>query len=100
MLAYLIVGVVTGIVTSLITRSQTTGQLEEFFDLLRTPVSAEEAANPGYDVLYNAGARDRVIRIGEFQFPVPSTIGVAGFLGAWALVFGLVYGTKWLSTML
>ena len=99
-LTYLTVGVLTGIVTAFVTQPQTTGQLEKFFDLLRTPVTEEEARLSGYSTPWNQGPKDRVVRFWGFQFPVPSFLGVFGFIGAWGLVFSVVYGTKWLSTLL
>jgi len=100
MLLHIAVGVVAGVVTSLMSQQQTDAQLDEFFNLLRAPVSEEEVDGAPCIIPYNQPVRERVIRLGNFQFVRPSMLGIGGFLVTWGLVFVIVYGTKWLSTML
>ena len=100
MLIYIAVGVASGVTTSLLSRPQTTGQMEEFFTLLRAPVTGAEVDVSPCIIPYNQPLRDPVIRLGEFQFPRPTRLGITGFVGVWVLVLVIVYGTKWFSTIL
>ena len=97
--SYLSMGVITGIATSLTTPPQGEEQLDSFFQLLRAPVSPDEAKAAPCVVPYNQPVREPVIEFAGFQFPRPSRIGVVGFVVAWLLVFAIVGATKWLSTV-
>jgi Na+/proline symporter len=97
--SYLSLGVVTGVLTSLLTAPQSDEQLDDFFALLRAPVSPDEAAADPCVVPYNQPVREPVIEFAGFLFPRPSRTGVVGFVVAWILVFAIVGVSKWLSTV-
>lgn len=98
-LSYLSAGLVAGVITSLLTRPQPEEQLDEFYTLLRTPITPGEEVNAPCTVPPDVTIREPVIEIGQFQFPRPTRIGVIGFVVAWILVLAIVGATWWLSTI-
>lgn len=98
-ICYLSAGVIAGIVTSLVTAPQSPQQLDRFFTLLRTPVREGEVVIEPCTVPENNPERENVIELAGFQFPVPTKLGVGGFIVAWLLVFAIVGLTKVLSVV-
>ena len=98
-ICYLGAGVVGGVLTALLTPPEEEEKLNTFFTLLRTPVKADEEV-PGPCMLpVNNTEQEPVIRIGGFQFPKPTRLGVGGFVIAWILVLIIVGFTKLLSML-
>ena len=98
-LIFVMTAIIVGVITSLATRPNAGDQLDGFFDLLRTPVQADEADAAPCVVPHNNNVREKVIAFAGFQFPRPTLLGVGGFVVAWILVFTIVGVTKWLSTV-
>ncbi|MEZ6130888.1 MAG: hypothetical protein R3C59_19635 [Planctomycetaceae bacterium] len=96
-IVYLGAGVVAGVVTSLVTEPQSPQQLDSFFALMRTPVQEGEVVLIPCVVPEDNKVREPVIEFADFQFPMPTKLGVYGFVIAWLLVFAIVAVTKGLS---
>ena len=98
-ICYLGAGVLGGVITALLTPPEEEEKLNTFFTLLRTPVKEDEEL-PGPCMLpTNNAEQEPVIRLGGFQFPQPTRLGVGGFVIAWILVLIIVGFTKLLSTL-
>jgi hypothetical protein len=82
MLFYLWAGLVGGIAVSLLTRPVEEGKLENFYALLRTPVvPGEQVATPcTLPEGARVPARRNLFANTELEIPVPSAVGVIGFV--------------------
>ncbi len=92
MIFYLAGGCLTGILVSLITKPVDSGKLEHFYALLRTPVEpGEEVPAP---CTLPAGAvvpeKRNLFPNTSLEIPIPSRIGIIGFLGGWLCVAAIV----------
>ena len=97
MLAYLTAGFAGGIVVSLCSRKSDPGQLDRFYELLRTPVQADEVIEEPCTLPAGVIAPPRRVLFASnnLEIPVPSRRAVAGFVVGWLLVFGIIGGV-WL----
>ena len=97
MLAYLTAGFAGGILVSLFTRRTDKSQLDRFYELLRTPVLANEVIEKPCTLPSGVrpGPRHVVFPSSQLEIPIPSRQAVSGFLAGWLLVAGIIGGV-WL----
>ena len=97
MLAYLVAGFAAGIFVSLVTRQTDSRRLDRFYELMRTPVQADEVISEPCTL--PAGvvpARRRVfLPNSSLEIPIPSRRAIAGFVVGWLLVLAIIGGV-WL----
>lgn len=97
MLAYLSAGFIGGIVVSLLTRKNDPEKLERFYELMRTPVQADEVIDKPCTL--PAGVTPSPRRVffpnSSLELPVPSVLAVSGFVIGWILVVAIIGGV-WL----
>jgi Na+/proline symporter len=93
MTCYLLAGTISGIVVSLLTRPVEPEKLDRFYALLRTPVQPGEVVDQPCTL--PAGAivppRRTLFPNSNWEIPVPSVVGVIGFLAGW-LAVALIIG--------
>lgn len=99
MVLYLVIGLVVGVVVSLLTRPVPEGKLEHFYALLRTPVKpGEQVAVP---CTFAAGTvvppRRTLFPNTSLEIPIPTTIGIAGFLFGWLCVAFFMWVVYWIA---
>lgn len=101
MLIYMSTGALAGVVTSLLTRPVPVAKLDHFFRLLRTPVQPGEQITESCTLPADAPPPDtrKLINLPNWEIPVPTRVGVIGFLAAWVGVGALILLTWWLSTL-
>jgi len=97
MLAYLTAGFAGGIVISLCTRKNEQRQLDRFYELMRTPVQADEVISAPCTLPIGVTAPPRRVLFSSssLEIPVPSRWAMSGFLVGWLLVFAIIGGV-WL----
>lgn len=100
MLLYITVGFLVGILVSLVTRPVEEGKLENFYNLLRTPVKeGEEVTRPcTLPEGVEPGPRRVFFARSNLEIPIPSFRAVAGFLVGWAVVGLIIAGVAvWIA---
>jgi len=96
MVFYLVTGFVCGIIVSLFTRPVDKQKLDNFYALVRTPVTPGEKIPAPCRLPENAVVPERknLLPSKNLEIPVPSRISVLGFLAGWlcvAAIIGIVY---------
>lgn len=94
MFSYLSVGFGVCILVSLLTPRLPKAQLDRFYNCLHTPVRGEEPHMPepfSLPVGVQPDVPRKLINHPDFEFPVPSRIGVVGFVTLWACVGFMVW---------
>jgi Na+/proline symporter len=99
MVFYLGAGLVVGVVVSLLTRPVSEGKLEHFYALLRTPVKpGEQVAVP---CTLPAGTvvppKRTLLPNTSWEIPVPSAVGMLGFLFGWVCVGLFLWVVYWIA---
>ncbi len=94
MIMYLSAGLVTLVVVSLLTRRVEEEKLDRFYGCLRTPIGADEPETEPFTLPPGVQPSPRRVLIDhpDFEIPVPTFVGIGGFLIAWVGV-GLLIGT-------
>ena len=93
MIFYLVSGLIAGIVVSLVTKGVNPKKLENYYELLRTPVTGDEVVASPCTLPEGSTAPEprRLIRpVLGLEIPRPSAVSVAGFVVGWALVAGII----------
>ena len=96
MIIYLSAGFVAMIVVSLFTRPVAAETLDRIFACLRTPIGDDEPETEPFTLPagVEAGPRKVLINLRNFEIPMPSMVGMTGFLASWVavgLLIGVVY---------
>jgi Na+/proline symporter len=98
---YTAAGMIAGIVTSLLTRPVAEAQLDRFYALIRTPVSAEEQV-PGPCMLPDGVTPPPARNLfpnSSLQFMVPACSSVLGFLLGCAIVAAIIGSVYWIASV-
>lgn len=94
MAAYLLTGFGLCIVVSLFTPRMPEERLDRFYQCLHTPVNAEEPHAPEPFMLpegVQPVAPRKLINHPDMEFPVPSLVGIGGFLFFWGCVGAMIW---------
>jgi Na+/proline symporter len=93
MVFYLSAGLIVGIVTSLLTRPVAAAKLDNFYALVRTPVRPGEQIPAPCTLPTDAVVPERrnLLPGTNFEIPVPSIVGVLGFLIGWGCVAAIIF---------
>ena len=93
MVFYLVGGTVVGIVVSLLTRPVAKEKLDNFYALVRTPVTPGEQVTAPCTLPAGAvvPARRSILPGSNFEIEVPSLTSVVGFLAGWAAVGAIIF---------
>jgi SSS family transporter len=92
MIFYLTGGFLAGIIVSLVTPPVRKDKLDRFYALLRTPVTPDEEITAPCTLPVGAIVPEprNLFPNTNLEIPVPSPIGVIGFLGGWLCVAAIV----------
>lgn len=101
MFTYLVGGFGTCFVVSLFTSRVPDERLDRIYACLRTPVLSQEPHKEPFTLPEGVQVPTvrKLIPHPDWEIPMPSFVGVAGFLATWAVVFimiGFVYWLSWL----
>jgi len=99
MLSYLVAGFATCILVSLVTPRVPKERLDRFYACLRTPVGPDEPHLPPFTLPEGTVVPEprKLINHPDLEIPMPSAVGVAGFVIIWALVFVMIGFVYWLA---
>jgi Na+/proline symporter len=100
-LIYLSAGALAGFFTSLVTRRTPDEKLDHFFRLIRTPVTPGEVVTRACTLPENhlPPETDKLINHPDLEIPMPTKVGMIGFLGSWAMVGVVIALTYWLASL-
>ena len=94
-------GFSTGIIVSLFTKRVDEAKLDKVYNCLRTPVTAEEPHTPtpfhipeGIEI----PEPRKLINHPDLEIPMPTAVGMGGFLFFWVWVAGLIGFVFWMAT--
>lgn len=92
MILYLGAGLISGIVVSLMTRPVAKEKLENFYALIRTPITPGEQVDKPCTLPAGAVVPEKrnIFPNTNFEFMIPSRTSVVGFLVGWAFVAVIV----------
>ena len=98
-LIYLSSGAIAGVVASLLTRRTPKEKLDHFFRLIRTPVRPGEIIErpctlPENPLPVETG---KLIPVADLEIPMPSRVGLGGFVLAWIGVGAIIWFTVMLT---
>jgi len=96
MIIYLSAGFVVMVLVSLFTKRAPQENLDRFYACLRTPIGPDEPETEPFTLPAGVKPAERrtLIKHPDFEIPVPTLVGIGGFLVAWAgvgLLIGAVY---------
>ena len=93
MVFYLSAGLIAGIVASLLTKPVAGGKLDNFYSLLRTPVRPGEQVSVPCTLPTDAVVPEKrnILPGTNLEIPVPSIVGVLGFLLGWGCVAAIIF---------
>ena len=97
---YLSAAALAGIVASLITRTPDEAKIQQFHQLIRTPVQPGEVITTSCQLPVEVQPIQRSTWFtgSNFEIPVPSKTSVIGFLVSWLAVGGMIGGFMWLMS--
>ncbi|HEO71424.1 MAG TPA: sodium:solute symporter family protein [Candidatus Hydrogenedentes bacterium] len=100
MFVYLTAAFGTCIGVSLITPRVPNEQLERFYACLRTPVGSDEPHLEPFSLPEGVepGPARKLIDHPDLEIPVPTLIGMGGFIFFWGCVAGMIGSIYWMST--
>jgi len=93
MIFYLLSGLVAGVVVSLVTRAVDKEKLENYYQLVRTPVTRDEVVPSPCTLPEGITIPEpkRLIRpVFGLEIPRPLAVSVIGFIVGWALIGGII----------
>lgn len=100
MVAYLSFGLAAGIITSLLSRPREKHLLDQYYQLIHTPVLTEEP-NPELPCTLPDGVQPLPGRTffpgSQFEIPVPSRRSITGFAIGWVLVGTIIGFVYWIA---
>ncbi|MBC8215641.1 MAG: sodium:solute symporter family protein [Candidatus Marinimicrobia bacterium] len=94
MVFYLSAGLLAGIVVSLLTKPEKEEKLEQFYEVVRTPVEKGEPESEApcrLPIGINPAPRKNMFPNTNIEIQVPSVLSMTGFLLSWLLVIGLIF---------
>ena len=93
MVFYLSAGLIAGIVVSLLTKPVAEAKLDNFYALVRTPVRPGEQVSATCTLPADAVVPEKrnLLPGTGLEIPVPSIVGVVGFLVGWACVAAIIF---------
>lgn len=99
MIAYLVTGVVCGVVVSLITPRPQSEKLDNYYNLIATPVAPGEP-EPEKRCTLPPGVEPapvhRLLPFLDLQLLRPSKVSVAGFIVCWGIVVAMILSVLWI----
>ena len=101
MLLYIVIGFAVGILVSLFTRPVRKQKLDNFYNLLRTPVQPDEKIEASCTLPEGAEPSPRRVFFpnSNLEIPIPSFANVAGFLTGWLVVGAIIGGVAmWIAS--
>jgi len=100
MCAYLVAAFGTCIVVSLFTKRVPKERLDRFYACLRTPIQEDEPHLEPFTLPEGVEVPEprKLIKHPDFEIPVPSKVGMAGFAFFWAMVFVMIGFVYWMAT--
>ncbi len=100
MTSYLSAGFLTCIVVSLITPRVDARKLDRFYNCLRTPIQPDEPHAAPFTLPEGVEVPEarKLINHPDFEVPLPSKEGVAGFVFFWGCVFAMIGFVYWMAT--
>jgi Na+/proline symporter len=93
MVFYLTMGLLAGIVVSLLTKPESEERLDQFYELVRTPVMTGEPPPPNPCVIPDGIAipeKRLLFRWGGLEMLVPSRLSVIGFTAVWIVILLMI----------
>lgn len=97
-LFYISAGVIVGILASMTTARPTQEKLDHFFTLLHTPVTPDEQIDSPCTLPADAAPKnEKLFNLDDVEVPMPTVLGVGGFILAWILVGIIVWLTNYLA---
>ncbi|MCA9062414.1 MAG: hypothetical protein KDA96_05130 [Planctomycetaceae bacterium] len=94
---YLSIGLTGGLTAALLTDPEPADRMDHFYSLLRTPIYPNEPTDLSCAVPTESVEPEPAMTVGPLQLPMPTRVGVVGFVVAWVVVFLMIVGTKILS---
>lgn len=96
---YLSTGAIVGILVSLVTKRTPEDKLNRFFNLIRTPVRPGEVIDEPCTLPEDhlPTETDKLIPMKDLEIPMPSKVGLGGFILAWVGVGFLIWLTSALA---
>ncbi len=96
---YLSAGAIVGILVSFVTKRTPEDKLDHFFKLIRTPVKPGEVIDEPctLPVDHEPTETDKLIPVKDLEIPMPSKVGLGGFIIAWIGVGFLIWLTSALA---
>ncbi len=93
MILYLTAGITAGIVVSLMTKPVAKGKLDNFYALIRTPITPGEEVEKPCTLPHGAvvPAKRAIFPNTSLEFLMPTKTSVIGFLLGWVCVVALIY---------
>ncbi len=100
MATYISAGVVSGILVSLVTPRTKEDKLDNFFDLLHTPITPDEHVEKPCTLPENPAPKgEKLFNLKDIELPKPTLVGIGGFVAAWILVGLIIWLTKYLAVI-
>jgi Na+/proline symporter len=99
--SYLVAGFSTGIIVSLLTKRVDEGKLDKVYRALRTPVMEDEPhSSEPFTIPEGIKVPEprKLINHPELEIPMPTAVGMGGFVGIWAIVALLIGFVFWMAT--
>lgn len=93
MIFYLLSGLAGGVIVSLLTRGVDKEKLENFYQLVRTPVTRDEVLTSPCTLPAGIAVPEpkRLIRpVFGLEIPRPLAVSMIGFMIGWALIGGII----------
>jgi len=99
MVFYLTAGTIAAVVASLLTKPVAAEKLDNFYALVRTPVTPGEQVTAPCTLPAGAvvPARRSILPGSNFEIEVPSLTSVVGFLAGWAAVGAIIAFVYWIA---
>lgn len=100
-LSYLIAGFSIGIIVSLLTKRLPDSQLDKVYRALRTPVNEDEPNHVEPFIIpegIEVPEPRKLINHPDLEIPMPTAVGMGGFVGIWAIVVLLIGFVFWMAT--
>lgn len=100
-LIYISGGVVVGLLVSFVTKRTPKDKLDYFFKLIRTPVKPGEHVEVPCTLPADhlPPETNKLIDHADLEIPMPSRIGMVGFLASWVMVGVVIALTYWLASL-
>jgi Na+/proline symporter len=97
---YLSAAALSGIIASLLTKKPDKAKMQQFHQLIRTPVQSGEVITTSCQLPAEVKPMERATWFTgtDFETPVPSKTSMVGFLLSWLAVGGMIGGFMWVMS--